>query len=467
MGARFAALEQFIQEKMAETQLPAVSIALVERGETIYQRGFGFRDSARGLAATPRTLYGIGSVTKSFTCLSIMQLQEQGKLSVDDRVDRYLPLEVRPFGQPILLRHFMTHSSGIPALAYAEAVIRHAAGAADKWLPMASYDDMLTFVNGAQDWVQARPGERWFYLNEGYILLGAIIEKVSGQPYVEYVQEHILDPLGMTRSVFRKEQVDGDADAAVPYVITKDKTQVPSHYLYGRLSSDGGMISSVEDMARYVAMYLAGGRGPRGRVISPESLRAMTTPYVALVPEVYPASERIPAGRAGYGLEIFPNFYGHTVIRHGGAVLVSTAHLAFIPEREIGVIVLANGSGYPMAHFAQAALAVMLGEDPSILPGVAVERALESLTGRYETYQGTYGATIKRSGDFLMLEMKDKLLGQTLPLVPESLDPGRPQFFTLALGRRISVEFEVRDGGIDLIYERYRMRRVGSVSDPP
>jgi CubicO group peptidase (beta-lactamase class C family) len=465
MGARFAVLEQFIQEKMAETRLPAVSIALVERGETVYQRGFGFRDSARGLPATPRTLYGIGSVTKSFTCLAIMQLQEQGKLSVDDRVDRYLPLEVRPFGQPILLRHFMTHSSGIPALAYAEAVIRHAAGAADKWLPMASYDDMLTFVNGAQDWVQARPGERMFYLNEGYILLGAIIEKVSGRPYVEYVAEHILDPLGMSRSVFRKEQVDADPDAAVPYVITKDKTQLPSHYLYGRLSSDGGMISSVEDMARYVAMYLADGRGPQGRVISPESLRAMTTPYVALAPEVYPASERIPTGHAGYGLFVNPDFFGHTLIGHGGAVLVSTAHLAFIRDREAGVIVLANGSGYAMAHLAHAALAVMLGEDLWTLPGVANDRALEPLAGRYETYQGTYGATIKRAGDFLMLEIKNKLLAQTVPLVPVSLDPAHPRFFTLTLGRRITVEFDVHDGEVDLIYERYRMRRVGDAAE--
>ena len=87
MGARFAVLEQFIQEKMAETRLPAVSIALVERGETVYQRGFGFRDSARGLPATPRTLYGIGSVTKSFTCLAIMQLQEQGKLTTGKTLD--------------------------------------------------------------------------------------------------------------------------------------------------------------------------------------------------------------------------------------------------------------------------------------------------------------------------------------------------------------------------------------------
>lgn len=465
MGSRFAALEQFIQDKMAETHLPAVSIALIERGETIYQRGFGFRDSARGLSATPQTLYGIGSVTKSFTCLAIMQLQEQGKLNVQDQVDRYVPLEIRPEGKPIRLHHFMTHSSGIPALAYAEAVIRHAVGAADKWLPIATYDDMLTFVNGAQDWIQAAPGERWFYLNEGYILLGAIIEKVSGQPYVEYVQEHILDPLGMNRSFFRNDQVEADSDAAVPYVITKDKTHIPSHYLYGRLSSDGGLISNVEDMSRYLAMYLANGRGPEGKVISPESLRAMTTPYVALVPEVYPASESIPIGHAGYGLFVYPNFFDHTLIGHGGAVLVSTAHLAFIPDREIGVIVLANGSGYAMGHFANAALAVMLGKDPWTLPGVASERSLEQLAGRYETYQGTYGATVKRAGDFLMLEIKNKLLAQTLPLVPVALDTSNPKFFTLSLGRRIPVEFYLDGGRTELIYERYKMRRVGEVPE--
>lgn len=177
--ATFTALEEFILEKMAETKLPGVSIALIDRGEVVYSRGFGFRDIERGLPATPRTLYGIGSVTKSFTCIALLQLQEQGRLRVDDPVDRYLPLSVRPMGEAVRIHHFMTHSSGIPALAYAEAVIRHSVGATDTFVPIGSYDDMLNFVNGAQAWTYTRPGERWFYLNEGYVLLGAIIEKVS------------------------------------------------------------------------------------------------------------------------------------------------------------------------------------------------------------------------------------------------------------------------------------------------
>ena len=463
MASRFALLEQFIQEKLADTHLPALSIALVERGETVYARGFGFRDSERGLPATPRTLYGIGSVTKSFTCLAIMQLQEQGKLRVDDPVERYLPLEVRPHGRPITLHHFMTHSSGLPALAYAEAVIRHAAGAADTYLPMASYDDMLTFVNGATDWVHAQPGERWFYLNEGYILLGAVIERVSGQSYTDYVEEHLLRPLGMARTFFDKARVDADPDVAVPYVVTKDKTQVPSRYLYGRLTSDGGLISNVEDMSRYLRMYLTGGRAAGSRLLGEPSFTTMLTGYVDLPPEVYPAEQRRPVGRYGYGLSVYPDFYGHTLIGHGGSVLVSTAHLAFVPDRAVGVVVLANGSGYPMAHFAGFALAVLLGEDPWALPGVREERALERLTGRYETYRGTYGATVKRAGDFLLLEIKNRLFEQTVPLVPIALGADRARFFTLTLGRRLDVEFAARDGDVDLIYERYKMRRVGSV----
>lgn|GEM_PF-4924338 len=79
-----------------------------------------------------------------------------------------------------------------------------------------------------------------------------------------------------------------------------------------------------------------------------------------------------------------------------------------------------------------------------------------------EKYRGTYGGTVKRAGDFLMLEIKNRLLEQTLPLVPVALEPDRARFFTLTLGRRLVVEFDIRDGGVDLIYERYKMRRVGS-----
>ena len=461
---RFAALEEFVLARMGETHLPSVTIAAVERGEAVYARGFWMRDIERSLPATPRTRYGIGSVTKSFTCVALLQLQEQGRLRVDDPIETYLPVAVRPFGESIRLHHFMTHSSGIPALAYAEAIIRHGSGASDRYLPMGGYDDMLTFLNGSEEWVYARPGERWFYLNEGYVLLGAVIERVSGESYNAYIHNHILGPLRMTRTSFVADAA-GDEDIAVPYVITKDKEQQRSHYLNGRLTSDGGLISSVEDMTAYLKMLLGGGGGGAhgATILSPPSLQAMLGRYVTLPLEIYPGSEAMPIGHYGYGLSTYPDFFGHTLAGHGGAVLVSTAHLAFIPERDAGVVVLANGSGYALQHIAVFALASMLGEDPWRIPGLRVERALQQLEGRYETYRGTYGATVTRAGDFLMLKIENKLLSQTVPLVPLELDPARPRFFTLTLGRRLTVDFHVSPAGIEVIYERYRMRRVGNV----
>jgi hypothetical protein len=220
-------------------------------------------------------------------------------------------------------------------------------------------------------------------------------------------------------------------------------------------------------MRRYTLMYMEGGRARGGRtvgarLVSEAALAAMMTGHVDLLPEGYPGEPGRPSGRYGYGLSVYPDFFGHRLVSHSGSVLVSTAYMGFVPEREAGVMVLANGAGYPLSHIGDAALAVLLGEDPWSLPGIRTERALEQLTGRYETYQGTFGGTVTRAGDFLMLKIENKLLSQTAPLVPVELDAERARFFTLALGRRLWVEFSRRNGEVELIYERYKMRRVGA-----
>lgn len=445
--------EQFVQERMSRTRLAGVTVALVDGGEIIYKRGFGLRDVEAGRPATPATLFGIGSVTKSFTCLALMQLQEQGLLSVDDPVAKYLPLTVRPFGEPIMIRHFMSHSSGIPALAYAEAVLRYKHGATDRFLPMGSTEDMLAFVNGAADWVAGRPGERWFYLNEGYALLGAIIERVSGLGYVDYVERRILAPLGMSRSFFRQEQVKADPDLAVPYALDADQRHRASDYTYGQIQADGGLISSVLDLSRYIGVYLKGGAG----LVSPAAVAAMMTGQVPVPIEETATGE--PVSHYGFGLRI-QRFLGRTMVGHGGSVYAATASMQFLPEEGLGVAVLANGSGYPLEQIAQFALAAALGEDPWSLPALRLERLLESLTGDYETYQSTYGLSIAREGDFLSARFKNKYGTVSSPLVPLDQDPEQPRFFTLAGGRRQVIEFFVRDGQVELLYERYKLRRV-------
>src|SRR3990172_1042648 len=149
------ALETFIFEKMAQTRLPGLSLALLEGSAVVYRQAFGLRDVERGLPATPATLYAVASLTKSVTCLAVLQLQERGALQVEDPVDVYLPLRLRPFGERIRIHHLMSHSSGVPCLGYADAVISHALGIGECWLPASGWRGMLTFLEGADQWVHA------------------------------------------------------------------------------------------------------------------------------------------------------------------------------------------------------------------------------------------------------------------------------------------------------------------------
>jgi CubicO group peptidase (beta-lactamase class C family) len=454
----FHQVDHFVFQKMAATRLPSVTAALVKDGELLWSTAHGFRDLERAIPATPATIYGIGSVTKSFTALAILQLAEQGKLGLDDPVEDHLAFPVQPFGEQVRIKHFLSHTSGIPALAMSESISRSRTGTGDHWLPVATYDDLLTFLQEAQDWVFCRPGERWFYLNEGYVLLGKIIEQCSGMSYYDYLRQYILAPLGMDRTVYLPEEVEADPDAAVPYVVANDGSRIPSSYPYSAFNSKGGIISSVLDLAKYLGMYLNGGTAPGSRLLSKHSLDEMMQPRI---PTAVKDSPFGPVQYA-YGLGIFSNFLGRRLVGHGGSVRVSTAYLGFLPEDGLGVAVLANGAGYSPTFIGQYALAAALGEDPDALPFVQQETLLKSLSGHYLTYQGTMKAVVRKAGDLLMLTLEDRLNPVTLPLYPQETGQSPYVFYTHSGGARIDVEFHRQGGGISMLYERYAFRKTGS-----
>ncbi|MCD6510288.1 MAG: serine hydrolase [Thermoprotei archaeon] len=447
-----SSLETFIMEKMSETKIPGLSIAVIEGNEIIYSRGFGFRDLNSGAPATPSTIYGIGSITKSFTALAIMQLAEEGKLDLRDPVDKYVPLKLRPLGKPATIHNLLTHSSGIPALAYAEAFIRGLLEEGETWLPIATPEDIIAFMRGAEEWAVAKPGERFFYLNEGYVLLGYIISKVSGIRYVEYVKKRILRPLGMKRSYFDKDEVERDPDVATPYIIDKEGKHIPSRFPYG-ITSDGGLLSNALDLAKYVIMYLDRGKLNGTEIVSAKSIELMEKPYIKVPFELF-------GGEAyGYGLIVYPNFLGHKLIGHSGSVWVYTAFMGYIPERKIGVTVLANSSGYPLSYIGMYALANMLGKSPEELPFIRMEGLLKKLEGTYESYKGTMRLIVERQGDFLFIKRKSKYIEESIPLVFEKAEDDTVLFYTLSGGRKICAEFRVKNGKIELLYERYKLMK--------
>lgn len=456
----FERLESYIFEQMSATKLPAMSAAIVRDGAVIWARGFGYRDLASGMPATPHTLYGIGSVTKSFAAIAILQLAEAGRLSLDDPVSAHLPrFTVQPFGEPVRLWHFLSHTSGMAALGSSESLINGMTGAHAHWLPLADADDTLTFMADAADWVLTRPGERLFYLNEGYLLLGRIVEVVSGQTFEDYVREHILAPLGMTRTFFRRSDVEADPDAATPYLLTPDGEQRASAHPYRGLAAAGGLVSNVLDMAPYLIMLLNEGALPDGgRLLSTEAVQAMQTPRATM------PLQGSPFGDTGYGLGLMitPDFLGRTLIGHGGSVLTSTAQMSYIPSAGVGIMLLANGSGPLMPLPAMVGLAEALGEDVDALPFIRYEARLNALTGIYQGYKNTIRYHVRRVGEFLHIEEPSNYGTKTAVLVLEDLGETRRTFYTPRLNQRLPVEFRVGDDGrVDLILERYLLRRVG------
>jgi len=447
-------LEAYIFDKMSKTKLPGLSVAVVEGDEVVYARGFGFRDLESGAPMTPQTRVGIGSVTKSFTALAIMMLVEEGKLSLDAPVDEFVPISLRPFGEPVRIWHLLTHSSGIPALAYAEAFIRHIVGEEATWVPIASVDDLKAFMDGAESWAAARPGERFFYLNEGYLLLGRVIEVASGKSYGEFVKERVLEPLGMNRTTFRREEVASDPDWATPYVVDREGKRIPSNFPFG-ISADGGLISTVLDLSNYLRLYINRGEWKGKRLVSPESLEQMETPRVPLPSPLF--------GNEGYGFgwSIYPDFLGHKLVAHSGSVLVHTAFAGYIPDAKIGVAVLANASGHPLSQIGMVSLAMMLGREPESLPFVRHDKLLEKLVGRYETYKGTMKLQVSRKGDALLFETKGRLLESSVPFLPEELADNYARFFTVQHSRKVVAEFFVEGDKVTLLYERYKLVKVG------
>jgi CubicO group peptidase (beta-lactamase class C family) len=451
-------LERFIFQRMTASGIVGLSIATIRGGEVNYQRGFGFRDFEKGSSATPETIYCIGSVTKSFTALAVMQLCEAGKLTLDDPVEKWLSFRERPMGEKVLLNHLLSHTSGLSALGYAEATLAAITDAPDIWLPISNAEDLLVFMRGADEWALARPGERHAYLNEGYILLGAIIEEASGMSYADYVKEKILSPLHMYRSSFSEKDVEGDEDLAVPYVTNRSGGKVATRYPYGQMISDGGLMSNALDMGNFLRMMLANGAFDGHRLASEESVKEMASPKIKMLDEPV---NRVDYRYYGYGLRIKDGFLGHRLVQHSGSVFGSSAYINFVPDAGVGVAILANG-GYFLEDMGEYAAALLLGKDPWEIPSFKRGRILDSLAGTYKTFKDTSSYRVVRSGGFLQLEQKWGERTFTTPMIPVEIEGERKSFRTYGVDTVTQAEFFIRDGETYLLYERNLCRRVGA-----
>ena len=458
-------IEKNIPLYMEEARMPGFSIAVVRNGETIYAEGFGLRDTQKILPATPDTLYGIGSITKSFVAIAIMQLVEAGKISLGDPVSTHIPFELGMPDNPITIHHLLTHSLGIPSLATSTVAISRGLGL-DTGVPLGSAADFYRLVNGAGAEIVAKPGERFFYHNAAWRMLGDIIQKKSGVPFHQYLKAHVIDPLGMPRTTLSLTDFQSDPDHILPHLKVGDEIEA-SRFPYPNpddnpefsfITAAGGIVSSANEMTRYINAQIEKGKTGSGRLASEESFEQMQRIYIRR-PDGYYGEYGY-----GYGLTITPDFLGHKMIGHGGSITVSTAYMAFVPDLGAGVVMMGNSSGMDYATIAESVLAILMGEDPAeAIPALKVRERMERLTGNYEIYRGLERLKVVGKGGLLYLEEKSPGSESTnlTPLIPEDPMLASTDFYTLRNGLKSPVEFAVgEDGQVDLIIDRYCYHKV-------
>ncbi len=371
--------------------IPGLAVAIAQDGDLAYGRGFGYREVEQSSATTLDTVFGVASVTKSFTALAIMQLQDAGLLSSGDPVTKYLP-EFRtpdPDGtRQVTIRHFLTHTAGLPPLAL-------------RWFvpPIDTYELLMERIVKIPWTPLGRPGQFLSYSHEGYALLGAIIEKVSGLSYVQYIQDRILRPAGLTHTGFDPGALGKEAAVTTLYAPQEQRgkrwvTPTPAWGGQDVWLAAGGACSTARDLIRYLEVYRTGGMVNGERVVSRKAVEEMTRPQV----EVFP-------GRAyGYGLAIVPDYHGCHVVEHGGGRPGISAHVMVVRERGITAAVLANLAGLPARLISWGALNVMLGlpvDSPSwVFPDQTY------LRNRMVAYIGEY-----RSEEGMAIQVTDQKTG--------------------------------------------------------
>ncbi len=313
-----AAIDAYVAEYMRNDQVPGVAVAIVHQNAVVYSRGFG--DDGYGRPVTPDTSFILGSMSKSFTALAVMQLAEQGAIALDAPARQYLPwfaVADPEASERITVRHLLNHTSGIPARAPRASV------------PDATMDDQVRALAGVT--LNHAPGEAHEYASPNYLVLGAIIEQVSGQPFDAYVTQHIFAPLKMQHSFTSQETAIANGMAQGHRYWFGFPVAATLSYEADRMPT-AALISSGNDMARYLLAHLNGGTVDGQQVVSPAGMAELHRPNA-------------PGDGFSYamGWRVGP-VEGVPAVHHGGIVPHFRGKMVLLPDQQWGVVVLTNAS---------------------------------------------------------------------------------------------------------------------------
>jgi CubicO group peptidase (beta-lactamase class C family)/D-alanyl-D-alanine dipeptidase len=365
-------LEPFIQRELADKQLPAISIALVDDQQIVWAQGFGLADPETHANATAGTIYRAGSVSKLFTDIGIMQLVERGELQLDAPVTKYLPdfHPENPFGRPITLRELMSHRSGLVR----EPPVGH-------YFDPTNPTVAATVKSLNSTTLVYEPGMHTKYSNAGITVVGYVLERDKKEPYAKYLKHAVLEPMGLHDSAFEPEPAIV-RDLAKAFIWTYDGRTFPAPTFQLGIGPAGCLYTSVTDLGQFLSVLFAGGRSAGGQVLKPETLAQMWEPQFAK-----------PGEKEGFGIGFrLSTFEGHRMVGHGGAIYGFATELAALPDDKLGVVAITtmDSSNAVVNHIAQEALRLMLAARAGKKLGAAANTSpLDPALAR--TLEGRYG----------------------------------------------------------------------------
>ena len=380
---------------------PGAAVLVAQNGSVLLERGYGLANIGHRVAVTPETRFRIGSISKQFTAAAILKLQEEGKLSIDDKLSKFIA--DYPRGDEVTVHHLLTHTSGI-----------HSYTGKPDFLDTVTVGvepepHIKSFKNDPYDF---DPGKQWSYNNSGYFLLGYIIEKVSGQSYDKYLRQTFFEPLGMRDTGVHEATAILDHEAT-GYSYENGRLSKALDWNMSRAGGAGALYSTVRDLYRWNEAVF------NGKVLSEASLKAAFTPVKTAADD---AAEPKEAGY-GYGWGI-QKLRGLREIAHGGGLHGFVTFLLRLPQEHFTVAVLVNcapprpgtdpgGLAHDIAEFYLADV-LAPREIPKVDASVTPE-SLDVVVGRYD--YGTGVLTVTREGGKLFAQ----LTGQPrFPIYPKS-----------------------------------------------
>lgn len=347
-----AAIEAFVSNELAAKGLVGLSLAVVHDGKPVLVRGFGKRSLADGRAVTPDTRFAIGSITKQFTSAAILLLAEEGKLAPTDPVAKWYPTLTK--ASEITLVDLMNHASGYRDYYPLDFVDR------PMQKPIAVDELVRQFGTGPLDF---QSGTRYSYSNTGFVILGRIVEKVSGEPFGRFLERRIFGPLGMTQTLY--EPSGSEANLAQGYVtFALGAPEIATPEGRGWVAAAGALWSTPSDLATWNLALIG------GKVLKPASYRLMATPRALA-----------DGSTAGYGCGLAVSTRsGRTVLSHNGAVAGFYALNSMVPSSRSAVILFSNLDAYDAvdAIYRPLMSAVLSAPAKTATPAIAGPPAAEA-----------------------------------------------------------------------------------------